>query len=110
MWVAGYNGPANRTESMFPTAVQSVAVSPDGATVFVTGTSEGATTGTDYATVAYNAATGAHLWVARYTGSGNGEDIAGEVAVSPDGATVFVSGGSTGAKSAAGRCLRCALW
>lgn len=99
MWVARYNGPANRADSMLPTVVRSVAVSADGTTVFVTGTSEGATSGADYATVAYSSATGAQRWVARYNGPGNGDDIAGAVAVSPDGATVFVSGGSTGNKS-----------
>ena len=43
-----------------------MAVSPDGQTVFVTGYS-GSSTGDDYATVAYNAATGTPRWVKRYT-------------------------------------------
>ena len=58
----------------------------------VTGSSERATTGPDYVTIAYNSATGAQRWVARYNGPASREEIAGEVAVSPDGATVFVSG------------------
>lgn len=99
MWAARYNGAANRAEGMFPTVVQSVAVSPDGATVFVTGSSEGAGTGPDYATVAYSAGSGAQLWVARYNGPANSEDIGSSVAVSRDGARLFVGGGSTGAKS-----------
>ena len=103
LWVRRYNGPSNGTEALFLGGVQSVAVSPDGATVFVTGTSEGTTTSgrVDYATVTYKAATGAQLWVERYDGPAHGADAATSVAVSPDGATVFVTGtsesGATGA-------------
>ncbi len=97
-WVRRYNGPKNVDDF-----AGSVAVSPDGATVFVTGGSTGATSGWDYATVAYSAATGARRWVSRYNGPGNGTDIAGSVAVSPDGATVFVTGFSTGGRLWASR-------
>ncbi len=77
LWVQRYNGPGNGTD-----AASSVAVSPAGGTVFVTGQSEGATPGSglsDYLTVAYNAATGAQLWTARYDGPGT--DQAAAVAV-----------------------------
>jgi hypothetical protein len=74
-------------------------VSPDGAKVFVTGRSARKAGSGDYATVAYNAATGARLWVARYNGPGNGEDNAASVAVSPSGTTVFVTGASKGSRS-----------
>ena len=50
-WASRYNAHGADTAS-------SVAVSPGGATVFVTGRSRGATSNFDYATVAYNAATG----------------------------------------------------
>ena len=47
LWVKLYNGPANASDF-----AHSVAASPDGSTVFVTGESQGVTTGDDYATVA----------------------------------------------------------
>jgi outer membrane protein assembly factor BamB len=88
LWAARYNGPSNNG------AAAEVAVSPDSKAVFVTGTSLSATAGEDYATVAYNAATGARLWAARYDGfRGN---YAHAVAVSPNGKTVFVTGASIG--------------
>src|SRR5215475_14405928 len=93
LWVARYHGPSNTGDA------SSVAVSPDGGRVFVTGVSQGSTSGLDYATVAYNAATGARLWVTRYSGPGNGYDTASSVAVSPGGRTVFVTGESQGSTS-----------
>jgi len=94
LWVQRYNGPANRDDYG-----GSVAVSPDSTRVYVTGSSQGATSGQDYATVAYNAATGARLWVKRYNGPANRADAAGSVAVSPGGTRVYVTGGSQGATS-----------
>ena len=93
LWAQRYNGPGNGNDS-----ASSVVVSPDGSRVFVTGESRGATT-TDYATVAYSAATGARLWAARYNGPGNGNDAAWSVTVSPGGSRVFVTGGSRGTRS-----------
>src|SRR5215475_4965942 len=90
LWAQRYNGPGNLDD-----AASSVAVSPSGGTVFVTGKSAGTTTKQDYATVAYNAATGAQLWAKRYNGPGNGNDFARSVTVSPAGGTVFVAGRST---------------
>ena len=90
LWAKRYNG-SNSTDDAV-----SVAVSSGGGTVFVTGSSVGTTSFEDYATVGYNAATGAQLWVSRYNGPDNGEDEASSVAVSPDGKTVFVTGYSYG--------------
>jgi hypothetical protein len=94
LWVADYNGPANR-----PDLANALGVSPDGSEVFVTGRSRGASSFDDYATVAYDAATGAEQWVTRYTGSGHGADAATALGVSPDGSEVFVTGRSAGSTS-----------
>jgi outer membrane protein assembly factor BamB len=74
--------------------VSSMAVSPDGKTVFITGTRYRSGSGSDYLTVAYRAATGAQLWVRRYHGRSSGFNAAASVAVSPSGRTVFVTGTS----------------
>lgn len=91
LWARRYNGPGKRADE-----ASSLAVSPSGGAVFVTGYTTGAA-GTDYATVAYDAATGARLWAKRYNGPGNGDDYASSVAVSPSGDTVYVTGTSTSA-------------
>jgi hypothetical protein len=86
-WVRWYNGPGDKGD-----AASSLAVSPDGATVFVTGESVGRDSSFDYATVAYAADSGATRWVRRYNGRGDENDAASAVAVSPDGSTVYVTG------------------
>lgn len=73
-------------------------MSPDGATVYVTGDSQsgpGPST-RDYLTVAYDAATGDELWTARYNGPGDDQDIALAVHAAADGASVYVTGESGG--------------
>jgi len=89
LWVKLYNGTANSTDD-----AHSVAVSPTGSTVYVTGYTTATTTGEDYGTVAYNAATGAQLWVKRYNGPIGRSDFAYSMAVSPTSGTVFVTGNS----------------
>jgi WD40 repeat protein len=91
LWARRYNGRANGID--IPTAL---AVSHSGGTVFVTGTSKGVTSGRDYATVAYAAATGKQLWVSRYNGHDGSADIATAIAVNPRGGAVFVTGISVG--------------
>jgi DNA-binding beta-propeller fold protein YncE len=89
-WASRYNGPANRGDLAY-----AVAVSPGGRALYVTGASfGGVSSANDYATVAYNAATGTRLWARRYNGPGNGADQATSVAVSPTDGKVFVTGPS----------------
>ena len=91
LWVKRYNGPSNLGDGAF-----SVAVSPTGDRVFVTGSSDGRTK-YHWATVAYDSTTGAWLWIKRYDGR-----WPKSVAVSPDGNKVFVTGdGATVAYNAA---------
>jgi hypothetical protein len=65
----------------------------------VTGTSEGAGTGEDFATEALSASTGSLEWARRYNGPGNGDDQAVGLALSPDGGRVYVTGSSDGGSS-----------
>ena len=87
VWTKRYNGPASSSDD-----ANAAAVSPDGTTVFVTGQSLGRTGYYDYATVAYDAGTGAVMWTQRYNGPASRDDQAYAVAVSPDSTKVFVTG------------------
>jgi len=91
LWVKRY-APRKIDES-YPSAV---AASPDGSKVFVTGGSGGGRTLSHYATVAYDATTGAELWAKGYRGPGGGPDVALSVAPSPTRSEVFVTGFSNG--------------
>ena len=91
LWVARYNGKASQNEF-----ANAIAVSADGKAVYITGGSRGRTSRQDFATVGYNAATGKQLWAGRYNGPGNLNDSGAGIAVSPDNATVVVTGGSKG--------------
>ena len=90
LWASRYAAAAGGNDA--PIAI---AVSPDGSKVFVTGKSWGGSTAKDdYATVAYAAATGDRLWAKRYNAGALDQPYA--IAVSPDGARVFVTGSSQG--------------
>lgn len=88
LWAARYNGPANDIDFAL-----SLAVSPDGKRVYVTGASGLLSGNENYATIAYDAATGEQLWVAPYDGAGF-QDQASSVEVSPDGNRIYVTGTS----------------
>ncbi len=92
-WVARYDGLGqNRSDRG-----DAVTVSPDGARVFVTGDSYAGKGGGDYdyATVAYDAATGEQLWQSRYSGVGGGFNSANRIVAGAQ--LVLVSGQSKGA-------------
>jgi hypothetical protein len=93
-WVSRYNGPAGLKDD-----AHSLAVAPGSREVVVTVASHGRGSGIDYATVAYNAATGARLWVSRYNSRANSTDDAASVAIGPGGHRVSVTGHSRGVRS-----------
>src|SRR5581483_9849183 len=61
LWASRYNGPGNNGDY-----AEALGVSPDGSEVFVAGSSTPRGSGPQATTVAYDAATGAELWVQRY--------------------------------------------
>jgi hypothetical protein len=73
-----------------------LAVSPDGARIFVTG-DRFSTNSADYKTIAYSATDGSTLWSRTYDGPAHGQDDAFDVAPNPDGSAVIVTGQSLGA-------------
>ena len=90
LWSATYGGPAE--SGGYPSKV---AASPDDSRVFVAGWTT-TSSGTNYATVAYDALSGTQLWASTYDGPGRFGDQANSLAVSDDGSTVFISGTSSG--------------
>jgi len=87
-WVARYNGPGSGSDETF-----ALAVDAEG-NIYVTGRSQGSDTYDDYATLKYDS-NGDTVWVARYSGPGNGSDVAHAVAVDASG-NVYITGESLG--------------
>jgi len=92
-WVQTYNGPGNGWDEAY-----SLAVNGQG-NVYVTGYSYGSGTSCDYATIKYNA-NGDTLWVRRYNGPGNSDDLASSLAVDGQG-NVYVTGTNYGSGTSA---------
>jgi len=88
-WVVRYNGPGNDDDQ-----AKALAVDKRG-NVYVTGTSPGAGTFDDYATIKYNSI-GNEEWVTRYNGSRDSIDQAIALALDDSG-NVYVTGVSIGA-------------
>jgi outer membrane protein assembly factor BamB len=86
LWVARYHGPG------VGDAAGAIAIDADG-NVVVTGYSTLSPTRSDYATVKYNGATGEQLWEARYTGLGQGSNVARALALDDLG-NAYVTGQS----------------
>ena len=94
-WIQRYGGPGYSWDIGV-----ALTVSPDGSTVFVTGTSTGSSN-EDYVTLAYAASNGTPLWVRRYTRTSDTDDEGAAILVAPDGQTVFVTGRSHSPSSSA---------
>ena len=89
LWARSYQPPAavNGTDG-----AQAAGMSPDGASVYITGSAAGsARNSVTYTTIAYHTATGQKAWLARYVGPRH-FDFANALAVSPTGQGVFVTG------------------
>lgn len=86
--VGRYNGPANKFDAGRAMTVDALG------NIYVSGTSEGKKGNRDYVTIKYSA-TGVEQWVARYNGTGNGEDYPYAITVDSDG-NVYVTGRSIG--------------
>ena len=88
-WVSTYTSPGAGTGR---DGVFSIDVDVSG-NVYVTGSSVGSGSGSDFATIKYNS-TGVQQWVTRYNGTGNSNDDAYSLAVDNFG-NVYVTGYST---------------
>ena len=84
LWVRTYDGYAQGSDN-----AAAVAVSPDGSTVFVTGTGY-EDLGYRYTTLAYRASDGKTRWMRTFNPADYG--VAEALVVSPDGSKVFVTG------------------
>lgn len=87
-WQRRYNGPGNSNDTAY-----SLALDISG-NIYVTGSSTGSGTGTDYATIKYNSS-GDSLWVRRYNGPGNGSDAARSLLLDGSG-NLYLTGASAG--------------
>jgi hypothetical protein len=87
LWVARYNGPANGDDE-----AAGIALTSSG-TIVVTGSSQAAAGGFDYATVGYDSS-GRELWTERYDGHAHKDDRASAVATGSKGAggALYVTG------------------
>ena len=103
LWGARYRGFDSRNDDI----PRAVVIAPDGSTVFVTGYSQG-TNGNDVATIAYDAATGFSKWIRRFDGPAHLDDSGNALAVSSDGAALYVAG-SIGTDTASDDYLMVAL-
>ena len=87
LWQAIYNGPANDAD--YGTAI----TVDNSGNVYVTGRSFGNSTGTDFATIKYDAS-GTQLWLQRYNGTNNDDDAPVSIAVDASG-NVYAGGWSS---------------
>ena len=87
IWVARYDGPGQGYDAATAIAVDEIG------SVYVTGYSVGLVFTNDYATIKYDSL-GNELWVARYDGPDNGDDIAFDMGLDHAG-NLYVTGYSS---------------
>ena len=89
-WVKRFGDPYEEDET-----ANSIAVTPDGSTVFVGGTGPASSPSWhDFITLAYAAGDGALIGATSYDGRLHQEDRESDMALSPDGSRLFVTGDS----------------
>jgi len=88
IWLRRYNGPGNGHDTASALALDAMG------NVYVTGWSDVSVFNSDYATIKYDS-TGNQLWVARYNGSWDSDDLAFAVVTDASG-NIYVTGQSRG--------------
>ena len=88
MWVRRYNGPGNGNDQATALAID------DSGNVYVTGESFGSGNAREFVTIKYNSV-GDSIWVRRYKGIENGDNIATDLSLDAKG-NVYVTGRSIG--------------
>ena len=89
-WVRHFDDAAHGSDT-----AAAIAVSPDSATVYVTGEAFSRSASFDSATIAYAAGDGHRQWMRRYDGGADATDSATGLALLPEGSQLFVTGRST---------------
>lgn len=85
LWAARYNGPVNDSDHS-----EAIAVDKWG-NIYVTGSSRGSGTGSDYATIKYGPDSNEPVWIARYNGPANLSDTPDAIVVDDSG-NIYVTG------------------
>ncbi|GAA4975650.1 subtilisin family serine protease [Nonomuraea thailandensis] len=87
LWADRYDGPGHESDTPHDLTLAQ-------GRLYVTGNTTGEGTGSDFTTLAYDAATGERSWVQRFDGQAGNEDYAWAVRVTPDGSKVVIAGQS----------------
>jgi len=86
VWVQRYNGPGNLQDNAYKIKCD------NSGNVYVTGRSIGSGSGYDFCTIKYSSS-GSQIWIQRYNGPGNGEDISVSLDLDNNN-SVYVTGNS----------------
>ncbi|MGH2710771.1 MAG: PQQ-binding-like beta-propeller repeat protein [Actinomycetota bacterium] len=91
-WTTVYDHPFGTGDSVGTDRPVASAMNAAGTRLFVTGTSTDSQTGRDIVTLAIDTAAGSRVWVKRYDSPAEGGEAPNDIAISPDGSRVFVTG------------------